>query len=194
MSDDDYVPVEVNTPGDINVPDSIHLDNITSATQDINISESVTAPDNGNITDNVPVPDKINVLGNGPVPDDIDMVVSVPISNEINMPVSAPVSDQVNTTNITNAVTTTSLCQSDIPAETTLLQNEVNTLVEADSTSNNDHTLLSSTMANDTEPQLSSVRVTRKRRRKFFIFTDMFVNVRKSSWDLPQQRWPMIHG
>ena len=180
MSDDDYVSVEVNTPGDINVPDSIPVANITSASEDINISESVAAPDDGNIVDNVPIPDKIDVLGNAPVPDDIDMIVGVPISHEINMTVGVPVSDQVNTANITDAVTTTSLCQSDIPAEATLLQNDVNTLVEADSTSYNDHTSLLSTMNNDIEPQMSPVHVTRKRKRKFFKFTDMFVIVRKS--------------
>ena len=209
MSDDDYAPVKVNTAGDINAPDNIHIANITSATEDITISENVAAPDDVNITD-VPVPDNINFLNNVPVPvpDDVNMIVSVPINDKINMTVNAPVSDEVNSAKISNAATTASPHQSDIPAETTLLQNGDNTLVEPDSTSNNDHTLpLStmandiephtlplSTMANDIEPQLSSVRVTRKRRRKFFMFTDMCVIVRNCSWDLSQQIWSMIHG
>ena len=223
MSDDDYAPVKVNTASDINAPDNIHIANITSATEDITISENVAAPDDVNITD-VPVPDNINFLNNVPVPvpDDVNMIVSVPINDKINMTVNVPVSDEVNSANISNPATAASPHQSDIPAEATLLQNGDNTLVEPDSTSNNDHTLpLStmandiephtlplltmangiephtlplSTMANDIEPQLSSVRVTRKRRRKFFMFTDIYVIVRNCSWDLSQQIWSMIHG
>lgn len=189
MSDDDYPPVKVNTAGDINAPDNIHVASIISGTDDITISENVAAPDDVNITD-VPVPD-INFLNNIPVPDDANMIVSVPISDKINIIVDVPVSDEVNSANISNAATAASPHQSDIPAETTFLQNGDNTLVEPDSTSNNDHTLPLSTIANDIEPQMSSVRVTRKRRRKFFMFTDICVIV---SWDLSQQIWSMIHG
>lgn len=187
MSDDDYPPVKVNTAGDINAPDNIHVASIISATDDITISENVAAPDDVNITD-VPVPD-INFLNNipVPVPDDVNMIVSVPINDKINIIVDVPVSDEVNSANISNAATAASPHQSDIPAETTLFQNGDNTLVEPDSTSNNDHTFPLSTMANDIEPQLSSVRVTRKRRRKFFMFTDMCVIVRNCNCDLSQQ-------